>query len=597
MKKLLFLTLFVGIGVFFTDCQSSGQPDDATTTVDFKHDENIVYSRLRADADNLNPYYATTSYSQEVYKFIFPYMLYFSPKTLELEPILVKERAKVEEVSEGKYAGGLSYTFEFLDEVKWDNGEDVTGEDILFSLKVMFNPKVPAQRARIGYEFIEEMVIDKENPKKFTFFTMERYILSEVQLSTILLYPEYIYDPEGLLKDFALEDLMDTEKANALAEKDDRLQKFADHFSQSKFAREKGSVVSCGAYELDEWETGQRIILKKKENWWGEGLSEKYHMLEASPEEIHFKVMADQTAAVAALRDQELDAIDQMQAEDFIELSKDERMQDLYDFKKPARLVGYGVAFNLRNNKFNDKKVRRAIAHLYDINNIIENLLYGMGAPVTNPVHPSKSYHADNLPVIEYDVDKARKLLTDAGWSDTNNDGTVDKEIDGEQLELEINYLVSSSNEEEIALLFQNSAKEAGVGVNISKKEFVTKMGDIRKNEFDMAAIGWRTYPIPYDPKQIWHSSSAVAGGSNYSGFTNDEVDELIDKIRVEIDDNKRDMMYQRFQEIIYDEQPYVFLFTPLNPTAISKRFDAESSSIGYFPNMFELKKNNLSMN
>lgn len=597
MKKLLFLTFLMGIGMFFTDCRTDPKPDAGGATVDFKHDENIVYSRLRADADNLNPYYATNSYSQEVYKYIFPYMLYFSPKTLELEPILVKERAKIEEVSEGKYKGGLSYTFEFLDELKWDNGEEVTGEDVIFSLKVMFNPKVPAQRARIGYEFIEELVIDEENPKKFTFYTMDRYILSEVQLSTILLYPEYVYDADGLLKDFPLEDLMDSEKANALAEKDDRLQQFADHFAQSKFAREKGSVVSCGAYELDEWETGQRIILKKKENWWGDGLGEKYHMLESKPKEIHFKIMSDQTAAVAALRDQELDAIDQMQPEDFIELSKDNRMQELYEFKKPTRLVGYAAMFNLQDEKLKDKNVRRAIAHLFDINSIIDNVLYGMGEPIVGPVHPSKSYYAKDLPTIEFSTDKAKKMLADAGWVDTNNNGIVDKEIDGEQVEMEIDYLISSATEEEIGLLFQNNAKEAGVRVNVNKKEFVTKLGDLKKGDFEMAQSGWRTYPMPYDPKQIWHSSSAVAGGSNYSGFVSDEADQLIDNIRVEINDEKRNEMYQRFQEIIYEEQPYVFLFTPLNPTAISKRFEAESSSLGYFPNMFELKKNNLSMN
>lgn len=588
MKKLLYLTCLLTLGLFFTDCRTD--PATTTTQVDFKHDENIVYARLRADADNLNPYVATASYAQEVYKYIFPYLMYFSPNDLELAPILVKGRPEIREVTEGEYAGGVAYTYEFLDEAQWDNGQPLTAADIIFSLKVMFTNTWPNQRARGSYDFIGDVQADADNPKRFTFFTKNKYILSEIQLSTITTLPAYIYDPAGILANFELGDLMDADHKFSDAEME-QLQQFGDNFMDPKYQREKGSVVSCGAYELDSWETGQRIILKRKENWWGDNLADKYPMLQANPREIHYKIIADQTSAIAALRDQELDAIDQMQPKDYLELSQDERMQELYDFDSPTRLVGYNTAFNLRNPKLQQKEVRRAIAHLFDVDNIVENVVYGMGERINGPM----LYNTDDniladTPPIPFDINQAKELLAAAGWVDSNNDGMVDKKIDGERIEMELNYAFSSPTEEQIALLFQNSAKEAGVGVVPIKKEFVTKLADVRKGDFEMVAMGWRTYPMPYDPYQLFHSESATAGGSNYSGFINEEVDDLITQIRSEIDETKRNALYKRFQNIVYDEQPNVYLFSPRNPIAISKRFEAESSSIGYFPNMFELK-------
>jgi peptide/nickel transport system substrate-binding protein len=245
----------------------------------------------------------------------------------------------------------------------------------------------------------------------------------------------------------------------------------------------------------------------------------------------------------------------------------------------------------MRDPKLQQKEVRRAIAHLFDVDNIMENVIYGMGKRISSPMlYTSDEKILNESPPISFDVAKAKAMLTAAGWTDSNNDGIVDKEIDGERVEMELSYAFSSPTEEQIALLFQNNAKEAGVGVVPVKKEFVTKLTDVRKGDFELVAMGWRTYPMPYDPYQLFHSESAKVGGSNYSGLINEELDQIIENIRVEIDETKRNALYAQFQKIIYDEQPSVYLFSPQNPTAISKRFNAQSSSIGYFPNMFELK-------
>ncbi|MEL7020941.1 MAG: ABC transporter substrate-binding protein [Bacteroidota bacterium] len=590
MKKITLFTLLVGLVIFFTDCRTDpDHKESEVTALDFKHKDNVVYVRLRADADNLHPYIATSTYAQQVYQHIFPYLLYFSPEDASLEPVLVKERAQVEEVTEGPYKGSLSYTFELLDEAQWDNGQTVTAADVIFSFKAMFTNTWPNQRARGTYEFVDHIETYPNNPKRFTFYTRDRYILSEVQLSTISILPAYVYDPKNILADFALADLMDADHKFSDAEMT-RLQEFGDNFVSPKYQREADFVIGCGPYKLENWETKQRIILKKKDNWWGDKLADKYPMLEAKPKEIYYKIISDQTTAVAALRDQEVDAIDQIQPQDYLKLKKDERINAFYDLDATVRLAGYGTAFNMRRTKLQQKEVRRALTHLFDIDNIMSNILYDMGEPINSPIHPTKSYYNRDLPAIPFDLAEAKKLLAAAGWSDSNGNGIVDKEIDGEQVELEVEYLVSSSIEEQIAILFQNSAAEVQVGVNIVKKEFVTKLDDLRKHNFDLVATGWRNYPMLYDPYSSFHSESAVAKGGNYSGISIEKLDQLIADIRSEIDEEKRNKLYADFQKLIYDEQPIVFLFSPLNPMATSKRFDGKQSSIGYYVNTFELK-------
>jgi len=115
---------------------------------------------------------------------------------------------------------------------------------------------------------------------------------------------------------------------------------------------------------------------------------------------------------------------------------------------------------------------------------------------------------------------------------------------------------------------------------------------NLKKREFDLMCLGWSQSPSPDDFKQIWHTTSNTYDGSNMVGFGNQESDQLIADIRVTMNDEERNKMYHRFQEIIAEQQPYVFLFSPKCCAAISKRFkNAEAVSLrpAYFVRYFQL--------
>ena len=116
---------------------------------------------------------------------------------------------------------------------------------------------------------------------------------------------------------------------------------------------------------------------------------------------------------------------------------------------------------------------------------------------------------------------------------------------------------------------------------------------DADNRNFDMLALAWINTPGLDEMKQIWHSEADREGGSNRVGFSNQTCDELIDKIRVTLDEDQRNAMYKEVQQIIHNEQPYIFLFVPSECIAISSKFKGtETTPVrpGYMESMFELK-------
>lgn len=555
---------------------------------------NTVKARLAAEPDRLNPFLTTNSYSRIVFENMFLYLLQFDPQTFELKPQLAKGRPEAEEITEGPYAGGMAYTFEFQEEAKWDNGTPITGEDMRFTLKVMFNPLVKAGPYRAYLEFIKDIEVDPENPKRFTIFSYPKYIIGEAAIGNMLVYPSYIYDPEGLMKPFKLSDLTDSEKATQLAESEAALQTFANAFNSEKFSREKGSIVSSGPYRFEKWDAGQEIMLVRKENWWGDKVNDESALLEAHPDTLLFKIIPDQTTTVAAVKDQQLDVAASMNSKDYKDLEENELVKTYYNLYSPSALQLYYIGINTKNPKVEDKRVRRALAHLVDVDQIIERLYYGLAERSVGPVAPSKPYFNDALKAIDFNVEKAKSLLEEAGWTDSNGNGTVDKMIDGELVEMELSFVttVSSQFANNLAQLLEATFPRAGVKLNLERLEFSVLIDKLRSRQFEMFASAWAQDPILDDFKQIWHTESDSPSGSNRVGFGNAESDELIDKIRVTLDEGERTQMYKRFQEIVYDEQPYIFLFSPMERIAIHKRFEAKPSSLrpGFFVNEFKLK-------
>lgn len=576
------LTLIVVISIFCFSCKSEPKDNNESQTekVEYKHNDNTVRFRLPSNARYMNPAYMA-GYEFMVLEYIFPYLLDFDPETVKLRPLLIKSMPTNEEVTEGPNAGGQAITFELLDEAVWDDGKPVTGHDYAFTVKALFNPKVPSDAITPYLEHIYDVEVDEANPKKFTVLTRGKYILAEATVGNMMIMPKHIYDPTNLMEEFAIPDLTNPEEAEKLAKNNPKITEFATQFTSPKYARE--IVSGCGPYKFVEWVEKQKIVFAKKENWWGDKLASKNDMLEAKPDTIIFMPMRDDNAVIAAIKDEGLDAVASINSNLFNDLKSNEDVAKKYNFYNPETYNFMYNILNTKNPKLSDKRVRRALAHLLEVEKLVEIVYEGYGTPIASPFPADAPYFRKDLKPIPYDLEKAASLLDEAGWKDTDNDGIRDKEVDGENIKLSLTYLNSGTLfSKNYATTLKDNGMKVGVEINSEEISFSAMLRErLPARDFEIAGMQGAADPLAtMDPKQLWHTDSDTPAGTNRSGFGTPETDALIDSIRFTLDDEKRYEMMARLQGIIYEEQPWIVLFTPQERVVIHKRFEGEPSKI-----------------
>ena len=586
------LGIFTLALLFWTACDNGHKdPNDnkglyaSEQTAPTKGDWVVI--QLRNEPGVLNPYLYRQANSAYIMQSLFQSLMQLDPKTEELVPVLAVGPAEIS-------ADSLSYTFEIKPEATWPDGSPITAKDVEFSIKVFKNPKVDAAIFRGVCDFLSDVVTDPSNPKKVTFVTSFRYFLAESSVADLWIIPRYVYDPEGLLDPFSVAQL---NAGGPEIENNESLKKFADQFHDEKYSRSKGFVVGSGPYLLEEWVTDQTVKLKRNPNWWGDKLVGTSPEFEAWPEMLVYKIIKDPNTAVNALKSQEIDVMTTIPAKDFVEMQKNPRVTDHYELSTPDIYMYSFIGLNdcpssKRTKFFGDSKTRRAFAHALDINLLIDKVYYGFGKRCTGPVLPFRKEEFDpKLNEIPFDLDKAAALLAEAGWKDSNGDGILEKDFDGEIKDFEFEFLIISGVEtaDKIALIFQEALKKIGVKMTISAQDFQTCSERYKNHDFDMFALAYGGHPVPTDLKQIWHTES-WAGGSNYVCFGNSQTDQLIDAIRTELDPAKRKPLYLEFQKLVYDQTPLIFVMIPQEKIAVHKRFrNSQTHSVrpGFKPSHF----------
>jgi len=341
---------------------------------------------------------------------------------------------------------------------------------------------------------------------------------------------------------------------------------------------------------LKAWELDQYIVLERKDNYWGDNYPDR-KLLANNPKEVTFRIISEENAAATLLKDGSLDLMLVKDATVFNNLKDSENFDSMFTLATPALSRFYYIGLNNRKPELADKDVRRALAHLIDVDNIIENLESGYGSRQVGTIMPSSGFYDTSLKPIKYDPEEAKAILDSEGWKDTNNNGIRDKMIDGKLEELEIDYLASQRPlGQKVGLLFQDKAKEAGIKINMVIKEGRKMMESIYALDYEASASAVGPSLAPYDPYQRWHSDNSVSKKGNVAGYTNARNDELIEKIRSTNNLEERRSAYLEFQQLMYVEQPVIFLYSPTQKFVINKKYKGLFSTKrpGYFVGSFE---------
>jgi peptide/nickel transport system substrate-binding protein len=229
------------------------------------------------------------------------------------------------------------------------------------------------------------------------------------------------------------------------------------------------------------------------------------------------------------------------------------------------------LGFNLKLPLFQDKRVRQAISHAVNKQEIIDIVLLGLGQEATGPYKPGTWAHNPNVKRYPYDLARAQALLAEAGWDTKGPDGVLVK--GGKRFAFTLMTNQGNKTRAKAAEVIQKNLKAVGIDVSIRIVEWAAFLKEfVNPKKFDAVILGW-TIPRDPDAYDVWHSSKTGPAELNHVSFKNDEADALIERGRRTFDQEERRKAYARFQEILAEEQPYVFLYVPDALPIVAARF------------------------
>lgn len=224
------------------------------------------------------------------------------------------------------------------------------------------------------------------------------------------------------------------------------------------------------------------------------------------------------------------------------------------------------LGWNLANPVFESEKVRLAMTMTIDRERIIDQNLNQMGVPTTGPFFCFSPAYDSSIDPWPYNPEFARRLLDQEGWIDRDGDGIREKVIRGKTVpfRFKLFYYVKNLPTKVIAEYISTALREVGVECELCGLDIADLSRQLDDKSFDAIFMGWKLGTPPEDPYQLWHSSGAKEkGSSNVLGFSNPEVDQIIEALRYEYDKTKRIQLYHRFHRIVHEKAPCIFLYTP----------------------------------
>jgi peptide/nickel transport system substrate-binding protein len=505
-----------------------------------------------SDPEQLNPLTSNDAAASSLLQYIFQSLLTLDPKTLELQPLIAAARPTI---SQDK----LTYTFSLRRDVHFQDGRQLTGADVLFSIKAIKHPLVNAPFLRVYFN----SVVDARLLDDFTleFKINEPYFLNESVLGGIDILPRHYYDPENLLKDVTVPEL-----SGPIDRLPPRAKAFADQFNKS-YAR---NPMGSGPYKFTSWKTGREIELERDDNYWGygkEGVDQPYI------DRHRYRIINNMDAALVTLKSGSLDEMSLTPIQHVRGTSSDRFKRDFQKYEYFAPNYSY-IGWNNNHRIFRDKATRKAMTLFTNREQMIKAILFGLGEVVEGPIYFFRPEYDKSLPRYPFDPKKGLELLRQAGWSDTDGDGILDKVIDGEKIPFRFELKINSGNttRKSVALVLQDELRKHGIDVSVREIDWTIFLGDVKARKFDAVILGWSMSVSEPDAYQVWHSSQAANQGSNHISYKNARVDQILETYRREFDPQKRIELYREFQRILSDEQPYTFLFVGKSVMAAQRR-------------------------
>jgi len=528
MKKICFFLFFLIIMISACKGKSENEPQESPVRVSGgpAYGDAIVEGTI-GEPSTLIPMLASDSASHSVSGLIFNGLVKY-----DTDLSVIGDLAESWEISKD----GLVITFHLRKGVKWADGVEFTADDVMFGYKTIIDEKTPSAYKEDFLQVKKAEVLDR-----YTFrVTYEKpFAPALTTWGSLITLHKHLLEGKDITK--------------------------------GEFAR---NPIGLGPYKLSKWVPDQELVLESYKDYFeGRPYINRYI----------YKRIPDPATMFLVLRTGEIDMMGLTPIQYTKQTENDYFRKNFNKYRYPAFQYTH-MAFNLKHPFFKDKRVRQAIAYAIDKSELVDVVLFGLGSPATGPYVPNTWPYNPDVKKYDYNPEKAKQLLKEAGW-ETGNDGVLVK--DGRPFKFTIFTNTGNKLRENTATIIQWRLAKIGIKVEIRKLEWSTFINQfIDKKRFEAVILGWS---ISLDPDQydIWHSSKTREKELNFISYSNPEVDELLEKGRRTYDIAERKKAYFRIQEILADELPYIFLYVPDATPIVHARFKGiKPSPIGISYNL-----------
>ena len=496
-----------------------------------------IYYNIGVEPATLNPLASGDASASAVQVYIFESLLSRDLDTYDWKPSLATEWT----ISPDK----KTYTFKLRQNVKWHDGKPFTAHDVKYSYDVIYTDDYKAVQIRSYYEAVKEVSVIDDFTVKFE--VKDDYFLNFDVCAGIEVLPKHFYSDPANKKDFGKK------------------------------------LIGTGPYLFTKYDKGQKIILVKNPEWWGAtDLKEKE--TNTIPKVV-LRFSSEENVSLELLKKGDIDSL-ALRPEGFVKKTNGKIWEDKIIKVKTENKTpkGYNfIAWNQKHPILKDREVRKALAMLLNRPLMQEKFEFNLSEPATGPIYVQSDYANHETKPVPYDSSEALKILSAAGWKDSDKDGTLDKMIDGKKTQLSITILEPAQDFMKYLTVYKEDASKVGVDIQIKNVEWNSFVSLLDTKKFEAVRLAWGGGGVEIDLKQIWHSSSSLGAGSNFISYSNPEVDRLIDQARKLYSKEERIPLLRKAHALIAEDYPYVFFFnSKYSLYAHTKRVDKPKETFVY---------------
>ncbi len=535
-------TILMVLAVCLIQISCSNQNQDKKVEDTKKAVSELNYGISVSPEGKFNPLISNTQYDGYVNSLVYDSLLKLNSK-IELEPSMAE---KYDILDEGK-----KIVFVLKSGIKFHDGTPLTSKDVKFTLESLASSKYKGDlssyvQSITGFkEFNEGKASEMTGVKCPDEKTVEinfdtPYSPALINIGTLGILPAHIWEKVNI---------DEWEKNNEILSK----------------------AIGSGPYKVEEFKVGEYVKLSS---------NSEYYNGDPKIKTFVFKVINEETVSGELLNGSiDITDISTIKADE----EKVLKEKSIEITKYPNSKMQY-MGFNLRNKTLQDINLRTAIAYGVDRQGIVDSLLEGNGVVINTPMVPTLwSYPKEGLIEYKFDELKAKALLKEAGYEDTNGNGIVDK--NGKDLELTLTVPTGDKIREKTGTVIQENLAKIGIKIKIEAMEFKAVMEKVVGNhDFELYLMG-NTLDADPDPTPNWYSTQASdekgVFGWNIAGFRMKEADELMDLNKKAIDITERAKILNDFGRLLNKELPWLPLYTSDIVKAYSKGLK------NYTPNTF----------